>query len=204
METLLIYECHVTDLPYINYTEGRRLLWIQSRSSGRGSKQLRYCTIQCHSSGRGSKTTPLLQYSKLFNLQVFQNNSAIAEFKVIQAAGVPKQLRYCSIQNHSSCRGSKTIPLLQNSKSFKRQGFQYNSAAAVFKVIRVAGVPKQFRFCRIQSNSSGRGSNTTPLLQYSKSFKRQGFQYNSAAAVFKVIRVAGVPQQLRHCNIPSH
>ena len=134
---------------------------------------------------------------------MFQNNSAIAEFKVIQAAGVPKQLRYCSIQSNSSGRGSKTTPLLQYSKSFKLQGFQNNSAFAEFKVIQAAGVPIQLRCCSIQSHSSGRGSKTTPLLQYSKSFKLQGFQNNSAIAEFKVIQAAGVPIQLRCCSIQS-
>jgi recombinational DNA repair protein (RecF pathway) len=127
-------------------------------------KQLRYCIIQSHSSCGGSKTTPLLQYSKLFNLQAFQNNSAIAELKVFQAAGVTKQLRYCSIQSHSSGRGSKTTPLLQYSKSFMLQGFQNNSAIAEFKVIQAAGIPIQLRCCSIQSDSSGRGTTATPLL----------------------------------------
>ena len=108
---------------------------------------------------QGFETTPLLQYSKLFKWQGFQNNSSTAVFKVIQVAGVPKQLLYCSIQSYSSCRGSKTTPLLQN-----------------------------------QSHSSGRGSKTTPLLQYSKWFERQGYRSNSATAIFLVIELAGVPE----------
>jgi len=150
-------------------------------------KQLCYCRIQSHSSGRGFKTTPLLQYSKSFKRQGFQNNNSTAVFKVIHAVGILKQLHYCSIQSHLSCRGSKTTLLLQNSKSFKRQGFQNNSATAVLKVIQAAGVPKQLRYCIIQSHSSCGGSKTTPLLQNSKSFRRQGFQNNSTTAVFKVI-----------------
>ena len=156
-------------------------------------KQLHCCSIQSDWSGRGSKT-PLLQNTKTIKRREFQNNPAAAVFKVIQVTGVPKQLLYCSIQSHSSCRGSKTTPLLQNPKSFKRQGFQNNSTAAVFKVIRMAGVPKQLINCSIQSYSSYRGSKTTPLLQYSKLFKLQEFQNNAAIAEFKVIKAAGVPK----------
>jgi hypothetical protein len=133
-----------------------------------------------------------LQNPNSFSRQGFQNNSSPAVFKVIQVAGVPKQLRYCRIQSYSNGRCSKTPPPLQYLKSFKRQrfqnnsaiaelnsfrrqGFQNNSYPAVSKVIQVAGVPKQLRYCRIQSYSGGRGSKTTPPLQYSKSFKRQGF-----------------------------
>jgi hypothetical protein len=97
--------------------------------------------MRSDSSGRGSKTTPLLQYSKWFKWQGYQNNSATAVLKVVQVPRVPKQLYYCSIQSDSSGRGTKTTPLLQYSKLFKWQGFQNNSAAAVFKVVQVAGVP---------------------------------------------------------------